>query len=320
MFTSLALIAVVAYSLQDPVAVRQAGFRFQAHAPVDAIRTVPLGYETPGATDVQQITSLRAALRYYTGRSGVMFDFVNEMGLSYYLLDYSPGARYYYVAVVQTLEAQRQEIADLERSRPRIVVYYDTSFGLPVYDGIISSVRNYEVSQYLLDHYKPVVDVDGQLLMMRNDLIRSAPPPPSLANATLLTKNLYFQVPSCDWGFTPNFLNPPPAGDIGTGVSASVTPTGPDRLRIGLPVGTKWTDFRWLEVRSDSELPASSFDLSDQDSPDASHGILFKILPHGGKTVFVRVGSCSQWHGFTSSALSLLAGGPVGSLSVRLIP
>ena len=114
----------------------------------------------------------------YAGANGAVFDFSDEPGLLYFLLNRVPGTRYFNVSMADTGFAQRQLIAELERSRPRLVVFYGEGIGLPVWDGIDATVRHYDVSDYLLAHYTPLADIDGQFVMIRvrSRRLRSAAP------------------------------------------------------------------------------------------------------------------------------------------------
>jgi hypothetical protein len=47
--------------------------------------------------------------------------------------------------------------------------------------------------------------------------------------------------------------------------------------------------------------------------------IAFNTLPMVGDSVFTRVGSCLQWHGYDTSTLTLLVNGPPKDLTVRLL-
>jgi hypothetical protein len=176
-----------------------------------------LGYTTPGTVDVDQIRALGAVLDRYAGRNGPVFDYANEPGILYYLLNRVPGSRFYHSDVVQTQGAQSQVISDLSASRPPVVVFSDTTFGLPAYDGILQSIRSYALSEYLLQHYRPLLDVQGQLLLIRDDLSSTAPPPP--AGAT--TSNLYFDAPACNFGDIPNFFSVPARVETQRGVVVS---------------------------------------------------------------------------------------------------
>jgi hypothetical protein len=208
--TGGAVAAVLAGTVAGPITVSAA----LRSVPADLHRSltraqVPsepmLGYTVPGSVDIGQIEALRSVLERYAGRTGPVFDYSNELGIVYYLLNRVPGTRHYYSAVVQTARAQRQEIADLAASRPPVVVFTNTTFGLVSYDGIPQSLRSFAVSEYLFAHYRPLLDVQGQLILLRDDLFATAPPVP----AGLATAGLYFDTPPCNFGDIPNFFTVP---------------------------------------------------------------------------------------------------------------
>lgn len=317
--SAVALVALAALYSSSLSIVRLAGARYQPHVSDPPVAQVPLGYQVPGATDVQQIVDLRAVLARYTGTTGPMFDFANEMGVDYFLMNYVPGARYYHVEAAQTLRSQEEEISDLSRSKPKVVIYFDTYFGIPLYDNIIASVRNYQVSQYLLDHYTPVIDLKGQLIMIRNDLAGSAPTAPSVTSPTV-TSDLYFQMPHCDWGYTPNFFDSPPQGELKEAVSPNLIEVSGNRYVMELPKGSTWSNFQWLELISDHALPLGTVTITDLYGPGNTHDITFKVLRRSGNHMFVRVGSCIQWHGYRTNALSILTSVGTSGLSARLLP
>ncbi|HUY23055.1 MAG TPA: hypothetical protein VMV22_12040, partial [Acidimicrobiales bacterium] len=191
-----------------------------APAPLGTVRDLPgeyhptaattpvlprLGYAKSGVVDVTMVHDLDAVLRRYAGDRGAVFDFGDEPGLLYFLLGRVPGTRFFHVSMADTSFAQRQLVSDLTRSRPRVVVFYGLGMGLPAWDGIQAWVRHYAVSEYLLDNYRPLADVDGQFVMVRADLAATAPPLPAL-KGPVTTSDPYLSLPTCDWGFAPNFL------------------------------------------------------------------------------------------------------------------
>ncbi len=148
------VLSIVAIALWSPSAIsswRNAPSAFHVVVPVPAPTSLPLGYTEPGAVDLDQITDLGKVLDRYAGKNAPVFDFVNEMGITYFLLNRVPGARFYHVESAQTAQAQNLEVSDLRHSRPPVVIFFDTTFGLPEYDGILSMERNYIVSEYILD-------------------------------------------------------------------------------------------------------------------------------------------------------------------------
>jgi hypothetical protein len=202
-----AVAAVILGTFATPVsasyALRRTAVDFEAALSPSDVSSLPrLGYTTPGTVDTAQISALGTILHRYAGRTAPVFDFSNEPGIVYYLLDRVPGTRYYYSAVSQTLLAQDQEIDELRQSRPPLVIFSNTTFGLLSYDGIPQSVRSFAVSQYLFANYRPLLDVRGQLILLRNDLVSTAPPVPP----GLVTTDLYFDTPACQFGDIPNFF------------------------------------------------------------------------------------------------------------------
>jgi len=413
-------------SLSQSFAAAASGFHAVAPEPPPS-EPLRLGYVTPGAVDTAQINELGRILDRYAGKTAPVFDFTNELGITYYLLNRVPGTRSFVPAIVQTKRAQQETISDLQTSRPPVVIYYDPTFGLPNYDGIPQSVRAYDVGQYILDHYQPFIDLQGQLLMLRNDLVSTAPPLPALP-AGSSTSDLYFSAPACTLGDIPNFFADP--SDLGTrpkepaqvglapskttswavtgwavdpttgkaatqvlavsdGVVVATAPTGGQRpdvvaalhdhaaLRSGFSIsipgpwrpvtlytlnadgsvsqltplaaptgtvtesgatsiattggaahsvvagvagdvdhvgtppadvhrltfakGTTLARYGWLEVRSSRNLGSGSFTLTDDPTAPTGHNLSFSTLPRAGKKVYVKVGSCLQWHGYDAS-------------------
>lgn len=283
--------------------------RFDPGAPVPAYETLPLGYTVPGAVDTAQILALGAALDRYAGPRAPVFDFVNEMGVTYFLLDRVPGARYYHVESAATPLAQELEVGDLRKSRPPVVIFFDTTFGLPFYDGITSMERDYLVSQYILDHYRPVEDVQGQLLMVRDDL---APAP------TPASQKLYFSVPACNWGDTPDFFTPPPARDRAEAVPASIS-AGATALRVAAPPNGL-AAYKWLELKSATPFGKGEVTINADPPGVPNMTIDAGTLARAGERLFIRVGSCSQWHGYGKAGFTLQVTGDASALRVYLLP
>jgi hypothetical protein len=109
-----------------------------------------------------------------------------------------------------------------------------------------------------------------------------------------------------------------PAAVIGHVESESST--GPVE-QIQLPAGSKWSDYRWLEI----DAPGSGFrrgDFAVSDQPNLlnlGHAIGFGTLARSPHRYIVPVSSCPQWHGYSSAGLFLttLPAQPVAG--VRLI-
>jgi len=183
-----------------------------------------LGYTQTGAVDVQQIQDLGKFLDAYAGPTSPVFDFANEPGVLYFLLNRVPGSRFFHVEMAESTQAQQLVIAELERSRPRLVIFANGTFGLPgtEYDGILGMIRNYQISRYLLTHYVPFADVDGQVVMLRQDLVGKVRSPMSVG-VPAVTTGLYFEPGLCNWGAIPNFLRVPASVEGSTGVKLGMS-------------------------------------------------------------------------------------------------
>ena len=186
--------------------------------------TIPrLGYAAPSAVDPSLLRDLATALDTYAGKSGPVFDMTNAPGYIYYLLDRSPSSRFVNIALAMTPYAQDLLIGELRRSRPPVVIFDSTTTGLPIWDGIPNNVRDFDVSQYVLSNWTPILQTHGELLLLRSDLIARRPPIPRLI-VPPVSANLWFSGPACDWGSIPNFLSSPASG---SSVEMPVTAQGP---------------------------------------------------------------------------------------------
>ena len=437
----VATLCIVLVSPQSLGALADLPGNFHAAAPAEAPAGLSLGYTDPGAVDTAQLQDLATVLDRYAGPTAPVFDFTNEPGVTFFLLNRVPAAPFYHVGAAETAAAQRLDIAALERTRPPVAIFNDTTFGLPDYDGIWSMERDYLISQYLLDNYTPILDVQGQLIMLRDDLVSLAPPPPALL-VPPITTDLYFAagVPACDWGDIPDFLDAPASSEIDAGQAVTTTPSGqvatsasgwafdvgadrppvavlavadgivvaetqptgsrpdvaavlhnsaatvsgwalgvvstsstaltfyalnangtvspipststgpaPSTIRTGqgtvysvvaspdsghvdaiqsgavvtmsLPGSASLSTYEWLEFVSPSGFGQANIEVTDQTlGAQPSHVIGFQTLPLVGHTVYLRVGSCIQWHGYQAGNLHLIVQGAPSDMSVRLLP
>lgn len=235
--TIAAILAIfVGANLRGPsiyAAINQVQSKFHPAAPIGSVSTLPrLGYTVPGSVDTAQIRTLGAMLERYAGSSAPVFDYSNQLGIAYYLLNRVPGTRYYYAAVVQSDLAQKQVISELQESKPPVVIFTDTSFGLSGYDSIPQELRSYLVSSYIYSSYQPLLSFQGQLLLIRKDLAATAPPVPSGFN----TDGLYFAGPECSFGNIPNFFPSP----------TEVSPRAQMRVPVTQSVGFTTTTKGWV--------------------------------------------------------------------------
>ena len=180
---------------------------------VDEASLGRLGYAAQGAVDAGLLRDLDSSIRAYAGDDGPVFDMTNSLGYLYYLLGRLPGTRFIDVSMAIPDYAQRLLIDELKTVRPPVVIYDADSIGMPIWDGITSDVRHYEVSEYVLRGWTPVLRTHGVLVMARNDLVATRPVP--TLTTPPQTNDLYFTGPTCDWGATPNYL-PIPDSDRAT--------------------------------------------------------------------------------------------------------
>src|SRR5262249_25828606 len=131
--------------------------------------------------------------------------------LYYYLLGRKPRTKYFNVSLAISESAQQDLISELKRDRPKLVVFSSDRYGLSRWDGIPNMVRHYDVSQYILDNYRPLLSIRGEILYADS----SAEISPALVQRLHLeeapiTDDLPFRGSPCAWGTAPNFLTVSP--------------------------------------------------------------------------------------------------------------
>ena len=273
--TVLAIVAVVACAPQWIVTLDKTAVQVRSVVPTEP--TVPrLGYALPKAINTTMLTDLKVVLDRYAGTRGPVFDFSNDPGVLYYLLGRTPGTRYFTVSMAIPYFAQQMLVSELEKSRPKVVVFNDVTNGLPQWDGIVNMVRHYFVSQYILDHYTPFVDVDGQLIMLRSDLVSSAAALPHVSG-TLLTSDLYFDAPTCDWGDAPNFLRIP-----GEPVSGSAVAVPTHVVADGFGLVSGWAIDHAADVPAREVMAISDGRVVATTHPDIARADVARALKSSG--------------------------------------
>ncbi len=224
-----------------------------------------VGYAAPEAIDIGLLRDLDTAIRAYAADNGPVFDMTNSPGYFYYLLNRVPGTRFYIVALAMNAQAQRLAIDELKAARPPVVIYDSSSIGVPAWGevrAITNNVRHYDVSDYVLHGWTPVLHTHGVLVMARNDLVASTPMP--ALSTPPQTTDLYFKGylinPSCQWGATPNFLPVPHS-------SHAIT------LPVRAPMPRTFVHYSGWAVDPVTNLPASSVLIADGDR------VVGKVIP-----------------------------------------
>jgi hypothetical protein len=272
-----------------------------------------LGYMNPLAIDVKIFSDIERTLDTYLGPDDRLFDFSNNPLVFHYLLDRRASTRYYHVSMAIRKHTQSDLVKELERRPPKLVVFSSSpAIGLPQWDGISNQVRHYDVSQHILDHYRPVLTTHTFVLMARNDLARPVASP--------IADQLYFANLPCDWGYAPNFLDTrPETEEIRKAVTVPFSPMAGSRtysLELPAEAGRR---FDWLEIRTGSSFLENTIGVTDQPG-QWLRTITFKTLDRGQRSVWVQVGACSQWHGFRGNRLFLESAADQQISEVRLVP
>lgn len=191
---------------------------------------------------------------------------------------------------------------------------------MSVWDGIPNAAREYDISQYLLDHYRPFADVDSQLIYVRNDENVTIPASLRLAlGSELSAGDLPFQYPDCTWGYAPEFLDVQPSvGESGVVVGGGGGPS--EAWTLSEPAGQTWAHYHWIQLTIASGSPGAAFTLDDEELAGESHDIDFSMLPGAQATYRVQIGACPQWHGYTLPILHLSSSAPVTLTRAELLP
>ncbi len=283
-----------------------------------------LGYATPQAIDKSLVSDLDRFLHAYLKPGAAVFDFTNEPGLLYYLLDFRPSNAYYEVSVAMRQVIQHDVIDRLKHDPPLFVVMAQTELGLPEWDDVPNMVRHYDISRFLLLNYRPFADVHGQVVYVNRQATVAEPASLNLALSTpIVTTDLPFRGLSCDWGYSPNYLSvaPGPPSPGQQAISIPLTKDSPTSYVLTLPPGSRWADYGWLELNAATPFTASQLQIQDV-SPLAGEQRTVRFWTQNGSPARYRfpIGACSQWPGYGSAPLHLTmtAGENIGT--VRLLP
>jgi len=315
-----ALAAVMILAPLPLHTLRSVPGRFHALSPVEPPATPRLGYTIPGAVDTNVINSLGAVINRYASKNAPVMDFTNQLGIVYYVLNRESTDQYYHIDEGATLSSQQSVVAQVRRVNPPVVVYSTMIFGLPVFDYLPMMVRDYDVSEYLLANYRPIVNVGTELVLIRNNLAAHPKPLPAVSVPTLTT-GLYFTSFECNFGDIFNFYKTPASLGSNHGITARLAPTSTSGTwKIDLPPHTELTRFQWIRIESHQNLGSATFELSDSVDASPSHVIAFESLPSSGDEINVLVSGCLEWHGYDSSSLYLTTSVALNSgLSLAII-
>ncbi len=311
MYVSLMVAGIVA-SPPLPTLVATAPTHLLADAAAEPPLTA-LGYlDYADATTYHDIAAFLGA--FLRPRQQI-YDFANEPGLYYFVLGYTPASNHFFAAEDYSQATQAGTIADLERSWPKFVIMAGSAQGgLSAWDGIVNAVREYHISEYILDNYQPLASVDGELIYVRRDIDISIPSSlRSRLGGRLQLIDVPFDYPTCAWGDVPEFLSVQPS-DGGAGVIIGGAARAATDWQLAEPRSGRWSDYHWMQLTFASNRQAASFTLGDQHLTGEHHDITFDTVEGGRSTYRFPVGACPQWQGYITSHLHL-----VSSTGVRLI-
>jgi len=270
----LVLLASAPVALDD--AVRSVQYNFAPDVAQEPELEL-LGYARKGENDLAMFREVGDALDSLVEPGEAVFDFSNTPGLFHHLLDRPASNRYYHVSIAIRQRTQTDLLRLLDEDRPKIVVFTSSGIGgsPSVWDKVSNQVRHYDVSEYLLDHYVPVLESHSFVLMRRREEgVRARP-------------GLYFRVPPCDWGHVPNFFSPVPASDAETldvpfreldpVLRIRGWAVDPEAGRPAAEVVVTRDGKVLARVRPDQRRPDVSFHLNDPGYRDSGFGIVLPI-------------------------------------------
>jgi hypothetical protein len=226
---SLAIVVVTVAMTWGTLHDRVENARVFHHVTVSEPPTVKrVGYTQ--VFDDRAYRDVKRVIDAYLGPDDRLFDFSNSPALFFYIMGREPSTRWFHVSIAYAAELQHDLIRRLEEARPKLIVFDNDSdpfIGLSNFDGMPTSVHLYDTSQWILDHYRPLLWTHGFTIYARRDQ-----PPPSQAGLRLSeppsTHRVAFSVQPCNWGAAPNFLDSeaqPTASEKGIGARARPTPS-----------------------------------------------------------------------------------------------
>jgi len=163
---ALSLVLVVAARPLRAARVGWTGLRGPG-GPAECMRALPGGRAVIPCWQADEIETLRGWMDAALSPSETFFDFGNQPGL-YFLLERRPPVRFPGAPVYETVAAQREVVAALERARPPVAILSSGSWHATP-DGIASRDRAPLVAAYLDRHYAFAGQVGSRTLARRRE-------------------------------------------------------------------------------------------------------------------------------------------------------
>lgn len=108
------------------------------------------------------------------GKTGYLFDFGNEPVTWYGLLDFKPIGSTTKVLNLYSSNSQKNVLRNLEKSAPKYVIW-GGEYGYWSWPFSGNWMKQYLISEYILDNYQPIKQNGGYLLMLRNNYMPGTP-------------------------------------------------------------------------------------------------------------------------------------------------
>jgi hypothetical protein len=127
----------------------------------------PLGAMGVAPGQLAYLKGVSDYIRTHTEPGQPFYDFTNQAAFHYFA-DRPSASRYVYVAYAATPDLQREVIAELERSRPELVLY-EAGHGASRLDGIPAAKRHPLIDAYIHERYGPAAHQAGAQILRRRD-------------------------------------------------------------------------------------------------------------------------------------------------------
>ncbi|HEY8755379.1 MAG TPA: hypothetical protein VIN65_03380, partial [Candidatus Dormibacteraeota bacterium] len=289
-----------------------------------------IGYASPAAINEPLLTDLDTFLHAYLKSGDHVFDFTNEPGLLFYVLDFRPATPYYEISVATREVIQEDVVSKLRAEKPLFVIFTQDLgmqgglIGLPSWDDVPNMVRHYDISRYLLANYRPFADVRGQVVYVDKGAKVADPSSLNLPLSTpVVTTDLPFRGWRCDWRFSPNYLSvtrmTSPSGRAP--ITVTLRRQSPTSYLLTLPAGRQWDEYQWFQMNAATSFTGSSLQLQDEPPPPGEQrAVTFSTFAGSPTRYQFPIGACSQWPAYGSAPLLLTMTAGQDISSVRLLP
>ncbi|MDF1761465.1 MAG: hypothetical protein P1U40_13110 [Coxiellaceae bacterium] len=153
------------------------------------------GVYTPGLNKRAMV--LQSYFSHRLNSNDTVFDFADSTLLIHPMVGVKTASRFGHVAMAGPPQTQRLVIADLEKARPKYVIYHSIS-GENGWDGVPNEIRHYAIAHYINAHYAFASEQAGTIIFRRNDVVSPVSKEGKTPGELL----------SCQTGYVSNFFRP----------------------------------------------------------------------------------------------------------------